>query len=150
MHALPTWQAPDARVTRRAGVDCGERERGITGPPRGLARTAQGAPLGQDASNRVLDLTVGTLFHPVVFGPDTPDRDVPHDRPTSDVVCKRFAGARAQQAQCLCRHRPLHPKEEAIMELTGIINAVIIQEHGLGARPEVQHMMPVPAVACQA
>ena len=137
-------------MTRRAGVDLGERERGITGPQRGLARTAQGAQWGQDASNRVLDLPVGPLFTPVVFGPDTPDRDVPQDRPTSDVLCTRCAGALAQQAQCLGRHRPLHPKEEAISALTGILDAVSIQEHGLGERTEVHHMMPVPAVACQA
>ena len=150
MHARPTWQAPDARVTRRAGVDLGERERGITGPQRGLARTAQGAPWGQDASHRVLDLTVGTLFNPVVCGLDTPDRDVPQDRPTADFLCTRCAGALAQPAQCLVRHRPLHPKEEAIRARTGIRDAVSIQEPGLGERTEVKHLMPVPAVACQA
>jgi len=131
-------------------VDLGEWELGITVPQRCLARPAQGVQLREDARNRVLDLTVCALFDPVVFSPDTPDRDFPPHRPTADFLFKRFAGALAQQAQRIFRHRSFHPQQYTILELAGIIDAVIIQEHGLGERTEVKHMMPVPAVTRQA
>ena len=111
VHARPTRQAPDALGPRRAGGDLGERELGLTGPQRGLARTAQGAKLREHARNRVLNLTGSTLFDPVVFGPDKPARDCPHRMPAADLLCNRFAGALAQYAQCICRPRPLHPTE---------------------------------------
>jgi hypothetical protein len=109
--AMPTRQAPDDLVPRGAGVDLGEQEVGITVPQRRLARTAQGAKLREDASNRGLDLTVSTLFDPVVFGPNKPDRDCPHSMPTANLLFKRCAGALTQQAQLIFRHRSFHPKQ---------------------------------------
>ena len=84
---------------------------GITVPQRCLARTAQGMKLREDARNRVLGLPVSTLFDPVVFGPNKPDRDFLHRMPTADFLFKRFAGALAQQAQLIFRHRAFHPQQ---------------------------------------
>jgi hypothetical protein len=110
VHAMPTRQAPDALVPRGAGGDRGERERGITVPQRGLAGTAQDAKRREHARHRGLDRTVGTLCDPVVFGPDKPDRDFPHHMPAADFLFKRFAGARAPEAQLLFRHRSFPPQ----------------------------------------
>jgi hypothetical protein len=96
VHAMPTRHPPDALVPRGAGGDLGQRELGLTVPQRRLARTAQDTKRRENARNRMLDLPVGPLFDPVVFGLDKPGRDVPPRRPAADFLFKRFAGARAQ------------------------------------------------------
>ena len=55
-----------------------------------------------------------------------------------------------QQAQLVFRHRPLEPKQQAIVDESGIIGAVWIDDQGARQRAEIDQVMPVPPVAGQA
>jgi hypothetical protein len=51
---------------------------------------------------------------------------------STDVLCARLAGALPPHPQCICGHRAFPPQHQAIVELTGIIEAISIDEEGIG------------------
>ena len=147
MDAVLTGQAPEARAARGPRLPLRQRPLRLTIPGHGWPGTAQFPKLLEDASDGVLHLAISDLFEPLLPGADEPDGDFPHDMTALDFGFKGLASALPHEAQLIFRHGALHAQHQAIIQLPWIIDAVIIDEQGLGQRTEIDHMMPVPVVA---
>jgi hypothetical protein len=149
MDAMLAGQAPADVLAHGPRAHLRQRQLRLTIPEHGLPGTAQFPKLLEDASDRVLHLPVSTLFEAIVTRADEPHGNFPHDMAALAFGFKGLASPLAHEAQRIFRHRALHPQHEAIIELSGIIDAVIIHEQGLRQRTQIDQMMPVPVVAGQ-
>ena len=56
----------------------------------------------------------------------------------------------AQHMQLRLAHRPLQAQQQAVVEVRRIVDAVLVEDQGIGQRAELQQAMPVGGVARQA
>ena len=97
----------------------------------------------------MLHVAVGALFDAIITRAHTPDRDFPHDMATLHCGFTGLAGSLTHETQLLFGHRALHPSYSTIIELTRIIDAIIIDEQRLSQRTHIDQMMPVAMVTGQ-
>jgi len=147
---MSTGQTPKDRTARGPGLHLGPWQRRLTIPSHRLASTAQCAARAEDLCDRVLDLAVGDLFKAIGARPHTSHGDFPHDMPALDVCFEGVPCSLTHQGPRIFRDRALHPQHQAIVELAWIIEAIIINQQGIGQGTPIDHMMPVPVVAGQA
>jgi hypothetical protein len=149
-HLLDTMlagPAPADVLAHGPRADLRQRQRRLTLPEHRWSGTAQGPKFLEDACDGVLDLTISAFFHAIVRRPHASDGAFPHHMPALDFGFKGLARPLAPAAQRLFRHRALHPQPQAVVELPRVIDAVIVDEQGLGQRPPIDQMMPVAVLA---
>ena len=130
--AVSGGEAPDAVAPRRGRLHLRQRQLRSTVPPHGLTGTAAFAKLLQHPMHGLLHVQVRTLCDAVVIRADKAYRYLPHPVASTDCIFERLAGALPHQPQCLFGHRALQPQHQAIVELTGLIDAISIDEEGIG------------------
>ena len=150
MHTMATGQLPQEVVASRPRVPCGQRQLRITVPQHGLPGTPECAKLLEDPIQRLLPLTVSDLFQAMVFCADTAHRDFPHAMAAANFLFEGFPRPLPHQAQRIFGHRALHPQDEAIMQVAWIIDPIIIHQQGLRQGAEIDQMVPVTLIPCQA
>ena len=94
-------------------------------------------------------MTVSRQFHAVGFRANVTDGNVKQNFAARDFLAKRLLGALAQQAQFKLAHGPFESEQQAVVEHTGIVNAIGINHQGVGQNTQVNQMMPVAVVARQ-
>ena len=57
--------------------------------------------------------------------------------------------SRSQHMQLSFRHRPLHAQQQPVIELRGVINAVLVQDQGVGQSADLEKAVPVRGAAGQ-
>lgn len=97
----------------------------------------------------MVHVAVGALCDAIVTRAHTPDRDFPHDMATLPCGFTGLAGSLTHATQRLCGHRALHPSYSTLIELTRLIEAIIIDAPRLRQRTHIDQMMPVAMVTGQ-
>ena len=122
----------------------------LSGQGSRLPGTAQLTNLLEEAGDGLGPVAVGTLVAASVTRPHAANGDCPPDMAAWDLGCTGWACALPQTAPGICRPRVLPPHDEAVMQLPRILEAIIVEEPGLGHGTEGEQMMPVAVVARQA
>ena len=103
----------------------------------------------EDAGAGVWSVAVGALFNAIVTRAPKPYGAFPPDMPPLACGCQGLPCALPQEAQRLCRQRALHPQHETISALPRILEAIIVDAHGLRQGTSSDAMMPGAVVARQ-
>jgi hypothetical protein len=125
-------QAPEDVAPRRGRLHLRQRQLLIAVPQRGLTGPAEFAKLLKHPINGLLHLQVRTLFDAVVIRAYKAYRYLPPPGASTDFIFERLPGALPHHPQCIFGHRAFHPQHQAIVALTGIIDAISIDSEGIG------------------
>ena len=70
----------------------------------------------------------------------------PFVRGTIALLLEGLTGQLAEQAQLQFAHGPLQSQEQTVVDLLGIVNAMIVDDHRVGHSAQIEEMMPVAIV----
>ena len=90
--------------------------------------------LAKDAGDGFLYLAVGCLLHSLIFRADIADRNLRHHHAAPDLLTMCFHRPLAKQTDLELAHGALETEQETIVEQTGIIDAVVVDDQGPGHR----------------
>lgn len=85
----------------------------------------------------------------MVLAPHVADRHVPQHGPSTNHVDPHRVRPLLQQPQLEFAHRALEPEQQAVVQLTRIVDAVVIDQQRVGQSAEVDEMVPVAVVPRQ-
>jgi hypothetical protein len=87
--------------------------------------------------------------HPAVVVVIQPDRQQLPQLPAGGLMPQRRRPPHPQHVQLSFGHLPLKPQDEAVVELTGMVDAIGVGDQRVGDRAQIQHLIPVGVVARQ-
>ena len=99
---------------------------------------------------RLLDALVGVEHDLAGRVGDEPDRQRQRQLTTAGLGEDAAAQPCAEEVQLRLRHLPLQPEQEAVVELAGVVEAVLVQDQRLAERADLEQPMPISVVASQA
>ena len=116
---------------------------------RGMERPGAGEG-GKEQPHALLHLRVGVEDHP----PGAVVHQA-HRQPAAQLAAAGFVEnaatqARPQDVQLRLAHRPLQPEQQAVVEVRRIVDAVFVEDQGVGQRADLEQAVPVGRVARQA
>ena len=112
-----------------------------------LSRTAQFTKPGEDLTDAFLDTQVGIQIDPNLAIPDVTDRNGNAELATRRLGACGLQHASAQHTEFKLADRSLHAEQQAIVGVTGIIDAILIDHSRFGEAAQLQQMVPIPAIA---
>jgi hypothetical protein len=119
-------------------------------PEQDLAGAAEfGEPLKHHAQGR-LDPLVRVLLHPAVGAVDVADGQGEAEVAPAGLGEQALVGALAEPAQFRLTHGALEAQEQAVVQVSGVVGALRVQDDGIGQGAQLQELVPVPVVAGQA
>jgi hypothetical protein len=119
-------------------------------PEKDLSRAAQLRHLGEDHLNRLLHATVGIELDPTTGRPAQPDREQDSQFTATGFLSNGFQRSLAQQIQFEFTHGAFQAQEQPVVDETGIVDAIGIDDDGADHATQFDQVVPIAAVPCQA
>src|SRR5207253_874129 len=85
----------------------------------------------------------------ILLAPDEPNRQTTPQLATGRLVADAAIEARTQDVEFSLGHGALQPQHQTVVEVAGVIEAVIIGEQRVGDPAQVQQTVPISVVACE-
>ena len=136
-------------MSGRARFHLRQRNLFLAKPDRRLPRASQLTKLLEYAGDRLLHLPVRRLLDVAFLRAHKADRQLPQRAASFHLLLERCASALSQQVQLKLAHRALESQHQAIIELTRIIDPVIVNQQRFGQRAQIDQVMPVSIVASE-
>src|SRR5207245_5740970 len=126
--------------------ECGNQQFLVTIPEQNLTHTAQLTKLAKDARDGFLNLTIRCLLDAFIFGTDVPDRNLGKHQTTTHFLSARLHRTLSKQTDLELAHCSLEAKQKPVVEQTGIINPVMIDDQRAGHGAKVDQVVPISIV----
>ena len=118
-------------------------------PYRHLTRTTHFAELREDPADGLLDLAVWDHLDLMVLAPHVASRHIPQHGSSVDHLDPSRVGALLQQPELELAHGALKPQQQPVVQMAGIVDAVVVDQQGIGQSAEIDQMVPVAVVPGQ-
>src|SRR5271166_510237 len=112
-----------------------------------LADALELGELGEHERNRRLDAAIRVLFNPFLGASDIAGRYSHEKLAAARLLTQRLDRSLPKKRQLHLAHRALHAKQETIVGVAGIVNAVLVHDQGVDNAAELDQRMPIPPIA---
>ena len=104
----------------------------------------------EEQPHALLDLRVGVEGHAAVRGVDEADGQMAAQLAAARLIQDAAAQAGPQHVQLGFAHGPLETQQQAVVEVRGIVDAILVEDEGVSECADLQQPVPVGRVAGQA
>jgi hypothetical protein len=132
----------DALPPRRVALGRGERNPLLAKPQQRLSHTAEGGELLEHEGDRGLDRLVGMLLYSAVARLDVAHGQPEDQRAATGLREQALVRALPNPAEFGLAHRPLEAKQQAIIELAGIVDALRVHDERVHQAAEIEELVP--------
>jgi hypothetical protein len=134
-------------LARPCGQADGEEQPLFTEVLDGGVRGARAEEGLEEQPHALLDLRVGIEGHAAVRGVDEADGQMAAQLAAARLVQDAAAQAGPQHVQLGFAHGPLETQQQSVVEVRGIVDAILIEDEGVGEGADLQQPVPVGRVA---
>ena len=140
-------QAPGhGRAPRGLVLDRGQRERLLAEPQQRLADAADLGELGEDETDRVLDTLIRVFLHAAIARLHVADGEPENQRAAPGLREQALVRSLPDPPELGFAHRAFEPQQQAVVELTWIVDALGVDDERPHQSAEVEELIPVPVV----
>ena len=147
---LIVWQLPVNVMAPMAIAHGGKVELLLVIPEVNLPQAALAIKPGEEGADGLLDLKIGSDRDAGLVLAHEANRNPGEDFSAHDFLTVCFLGALTQDAKFEFTHGSFETEKEAVIELAGIIDALVIDYESVGENAEVNEVVPVAVVAGEA
>ena len=149
VHPRVIRERPFGGASVLAATRDGHRDALATEPEQDLPRAPELVKFLEHEANRLLHPDIGIELDRSRRSVDQPDGQMHPQLPALGLRALSLKRALPERRHLEIAHDALEPEQQAIVDETGVIDPIVIDEHDLRDRPEFHQLRPIPIVARQ-